>query len=112
MDHTVKVWDAITGHETLTLKGHTKQVEGVSWSPDGTCLASASWDGTVKLWDTKTGYEALSLKGRMGSLGCVAWSIDGTRLASAGGGPPYVRLWPYLPLAPQAAEPDAPRETP
>ena len=32
---TVKVWDAGSGQETLTLKGHTDVVRGVAFSPDG-----------------------------------------------------------------------------
>ena len=37
----MKVWDAGTGQETLTLKGHTDGVNGVAFSPDGRRIASA-----------------------------------------------------------------------
>ena len=56
-DKTVKVWDAATGQETLTLKGHTGEVHSVAFSPDGRRIVSGSYDGTVKVWDASTGQE-------------------------------------------------------
>ena len=41
-DKTVKVWDAATGQETLTLKGHTGSVSSVAFSPDGKRIVSGS----------------------------------------------------------------------
>jgi WD40 repeat protein len=50
-DNTLKVWDAQTGQETLTLTGHKETVNGVAFSPDGTRITSSSYDGTIKVWD-------------------------------------------------------------
>jgi hypothetical protein len=47
----VKVWDAASGRELLTLKGYTVWVWSVSWSPNGTRLAAGGDDGTAKVWD-------------------------------------------------------------
>ena len=33
-----------------TLQGHSNSVRSIGWSPDGTKIASASWDGTAKIW--------------------------------------------------------------
>jgi len=48
---TLKVWDAQTGQETLTLKGHSEPVSSVSFSPNGKRIVSGSGDNTVKIWD-------------------------------------------------------------
>jgi WD40 repeat protein len=34
-DKTLKVWDAQTGQESLSLKGHTGSVTSLAYSPDG-----------------------------------------------------------------------------
>uniref|UniRef100_UPI0039C72C90 NACHT and WD repeat domain-containing protein n=1 Tax=Scytonema sp. PCC 10023 TaxID=1680591 RepID=UPI0039C72C90 len=66
-----------------TLGGHAKQVNGVSFSPDGKMLASASYDNTVKLWDTSTGKQIKTLKGHTDWVYGVSFSPDGKMLASA-----------------------------
>ena len=51
-DQTVRVWDADTGRELATFKGHTDRVLGVAFSPDGHFLASAGGaDQTVRVSD-------------------------------------------------------------
>jgi WD40 repeat protein len=90
-------WHLRTHREFLTLKGHTGGVEGVCFSPDGTRLASASYDRTVKIWDSTSGQELLTLKGQPGEVLGVCFSPYGTRLASAsnegGNKPGEVKVW-------------------
>jgi WD40 repeat protein len=50
----VKVWDAATGGERETLRGHAGYVWGVAFSPDGRHLATCggyAGKGEVKVWD-------------------------------------------------------------
>jgi hypothetical protein len=84
-DGTVRVWDARTGRQALTLRGHTGMVYSVSWSPDGSRLGSAGADKAVRVWDARAGRQALTLTlGRPLYVFSVSWSPDGSRLASAG----------------------------
>jgi WD40 repeat protein len=74
----------------------------VTFSPDGTRLASASRDQTVKVWDLATYQELISLKGHTDTVRGVAFSPDGTRLASASSDG-RVRVWDARPWDPEAA---------
>jgi WD40 repeat protein len=47
----VRLFDVATGHEVLTLRGHSNRVWGVNFSPGGDSLVSASADGKVLLWN-------------------------------------------------------------
>jgi WD40 repeat protein len=105
----VEVWDAHTGQEVHTLKGHTEPVTSVAFSPDGQRLVSASQDNTIKLWDAQTGQLALTLKGHTEPVTSVAFSPDGHRLASASMDQ-TVKIWdgtprPHLQEPPASAKP-------
>jgi WD40 repeat protein/serine/threonine protein kinase len=83
----VKVWDAQTGQELLSIQDAGPNV---AFSPDGKRLASGDGmralppaPGVVKVWDAQTGQELLPLKGHRTSVASVAFSPDGKYLASA-----------------------------
>lgn len=66
------------------LKAEEMVVSALSFSPDGTRLATAGSDYTAKIWDMST-YQVLSnLKINERDVYDVAWSPDGTRLATSG----------------------------
>jgi eukaryotic-like serine/threonine-protein kinase len=80
-DGAVKVWDAESGQELFSFKGHTDEVTAVAFRPDGTRLASASSDGTVKVWDATANPGPRTLSSHTGSVSGVILSPDGKRVA-------------------------------
>lgn len=54
-NNKIEIWDLQTEKIVLTLKGHFNIINGLSYSPNGEKLASASSDGTIRIWDTKNG---------------------------------------------------------
>jgi WD40 repeat protein len=53
----VKLWDAITGHEIMTLRGQPPGSGDpgfnpcITWSKDGRLLAASNYDVTVTIWE-------------------------------------------------------------
>ena len=51
-DNTAKIWDANTGNELITLKGHDAAVTSVSYSADGKRIVTSGADGIVQIYTT------------------------------------------------------------
>jgi len=81
-EQTVKIWDAKSGEERKTLRGHTGDIFAVAVSPDGRWLASAGEDTTVRIWDVKSWTLRRTLRGHIGVVGTLAFSPDSRSLAS------------------------------
>jgi len=65
------------------LKGHIDYVNCVTFSPDGTLLATASHDRTVRLWRVADGSLLRTLRAHRDYVERVAFSPDGESLVSS-----------------------------
>ena len=103
--HPLKPWLAVAQKREIVLinyateihlgvfKGHTDNVRGVAFSPDGALLASGSYDGSCRLWSVQS-QEPVGkpLTEYTTGVSSVAFSPDGTLLAS-GSYDQSCRLW-------------------
>ncbi len=68
-------------------------MNGVSLSPDGSRVLSASSDFTVRMWNTQTGAPiGIPLEGHEGNVNCVSFSPCG-QLAVTGSNDKTLKLW-------------------
>jgi WD40 repeat protein len=81
---SLKVWDARTGVERVTLEGHAGLVHACAFSPDGGLLASAGHDRTLRVWDATATAEQNAVGGHADSVRVCIITPDGTTCLSAG----------------------------
>ena len=82
-DTNIRLWELDHGglSTILELKGHSDNVEHVSFHPrDPFLLGSASSDKTVNLWDTRSGKKAHSEKTKGANFN-IGWKSCGEKLA-------------------------------
>jgi serine/threonine protein kinase len=85
--------------QAVTLTGHTRWVNSITFSPNGTLLASGGQDNVVICWDVTGGRARHVLRGHsgpmLGTLGAVfsvSFAPHGNTVAS-GGNDDTIRLW-------------------
>ncbi|MBY0525114.1 MAG: NB-ARC domain protein [Gemmataceae bacterium] len=94
-DGELKVLDVATGKVAVDVKnGHSDTVYGVSFSPDGTKLASCGADKFVKVFEVPSGKFIKSFEGHTHHVLGVGWKADGKLLAS-GSADKSIKVWDY-----------------
>lgn len=81
-DKTLRLWDVQSGECMKVMEGHTRKVQYVTCSQDGT-IASASWDNTVRIWNALSGKCVQILEGHTRNVSYVAFNSSGSQLLSA-----------------------------
>jgi len=92
-DFTMYLWEPSTTTKPLArLLGHQKQVNHVTFSPDGLYIASAGWDNHVKLWNARDGKFITTLRGHVGVVYMTCFSPD-SRLLVSGSKDTTLKVW-------------------
>ena len=82
-DATIKLWDMATQQETTTLQPKQGNINSMTFSPDGSIIASGMSGSSIKLLDVSTMDLLASLDGHAREIRGVAFSPDGELLVSA-----------------------------
>jgi cytochrome c len=91
-DARIAIWTPGQQQPDQVLDGHRGPIVSLAVSPDGTKLASASWDHTVRVWSPADGSQRV-LEGHTQNVNGVAFTPDERSLVSVG----YdheLRIWP------------------
>jgi WD40 repeat protein/tRNA A-37 threonylcarbamoyl transferase component Bud32 len=88
---TLTLWDLKTRKPKL-LAGHKSTVMALAFSPDGSMLATASYDCSVCLWDMVKGKLQGEIKEHVKPVRALAFSPDGRQIAS-GGTDQSIKIW-------------------
>ncbi len=89
-DDTIRIWDASTATEMLSLPSDKPQT--LTFSIDGKILASNNSDGTIHLWDIGKGKKLNSIKRVDSGRNVMAISID-SKILATGSNEGTIHLW-------------------
>jgi ribosome assembly protein 4 len=92
-DFTMYLWEPSKGTKPVArLLGHQKQVNHVTFSPDGLLIASSGFDNHTKLWNARDGKFINTLRGHVAPVYQCAFSPD-SRLLVTGSKDTTLKVW-------------------
>lgn len=92
-DFTLYLWrPSATQKPILRMTGHQQPVNFVQYSPDGSMIASASFDKSVRLWNGVNGKFMAVFRAHVQSVYQVAWSAD-SRMIVSSSKDSTIKLW-------------------
>ncbi|CAG8976638.1 hypothetical protein HYALB_00002154 [Hymenoscyphus albidus] len=92
-DFTMYLWDPSKGTKPVArLLGHQKQVNHVTFSPDGLLIASSGFDNHTKIWNARDGKFINTLRGHVAPVYQCAFSPD-SRLLVTGSKDTTLKVW-------------------
>jgi WD40 repeat protein/serine/threonine protein kinase len=92
LDHSMRLWELMSGRELGRFEKHTGAVLAVAFSPNGRYAVSGGVDQTVHVWDVDSGWELRCLTGHAELVTSVVFLPDGRHVLSASRDR-TVRLW-------------------
>ena len=78
-----QLWDATTGKLLHTLKGHSRTISALAFSPNGSELVTVGYDHTGVIWGVRDGNLIHRLLGHFFPIYAVNWSRDGHWIVTA-----------------------------
>jgi len=85
LDGTVMLWNltCYPNCAPAVLVKNQGELHGVTFSPDGKFILTASEDTTAKIWDAASGALAQTLQGHSGGVNHASYSADGKQIVTA-----------------------------
>lgn len=79
----IHLWNVQTGQLLDRLSGHEGPIATLAFTPDGSTLASGSWDRTIRLWSIFSRTQSSEPLQLTSDLLCIAIRPDSSQLAAA-----------------------------